>query len=319
MIEKSQEIEELKAQLADGEEKRQGLLDRIARLEADKIVSVNGHARSRERSSSIVDDDGREAAHEALQAQAEAWREERESLLAEISLLKIAKTDAEESRELFRTSYNSASAFTVELRRENEELKAQVVVAEGQASKGVLLVRSQFEAQLRKAHDELDKSQKLVHVLLEKDRLTDDDVRKKAAEEPGLLAMISDLQEKIRETKGEVFTLVKQRNTLLVSNNEINSELSSLRAEHLRTRSDVRRMRVEIDRYGARERSIKRMIHLSTPPENDADADGELEDPGEEEVYVCSWAINDNAERCGELLSSRQVSCIIRPLPRFVH
>ena len=57
------------------------------------------------------------------------------------------------------------------------------------------------------------------------------------------------------------------------------------------------------------------MIDLSNSLEQDADAEGELdEDPDEEEVFVCPWALDESAERCGELFLNREV-CLFSHLP----
>lgn len=318
---KSEEIADLKMRISDGEDERRALLDRIALLEAESKVVQREQLSSSE---PAFESTAAEAA--ALQASMDELREtyessvkERDGLVVEIDLLKISRDDAERNASIFKDLYSKASSFTDELREENANLRSRLTLAETQVSKGVQQIRALYSAQAKKMSSELERSQLLLSVLQEKDRRTDDDVRRKAAREPELLAKIEELRADYQEKKGDLATVLRQRDDLLVEKQHLNDQIEAARSERLGLRTELRRLQVELARFSARERSIKKMIDLPNSLDQDADTDDEDDDPSEEEVFVCSWAIDDGAERCGETFSTRQVrfSILLSPLSKL--
>lgn len=318
---KSEEIADLKMRISDGEDERRALLDRIALLEAESKVVQREQLSS---SKPAIESQAAEAA--ALQASMDELREtyessvkERDGLVVEIDLLKISRDDAEKNASIFKDLYSKASSFTDELREENANLRSRLTLAETQVSKGIQQIRALYSAQAKKMSTELERSQLLLRVLQEKDRRTDDDVRRKAAREPELLAKIEELRADYREKKGDLATVLRQRDDLLVEKQHLNDQIEAARSERLGLRTELRRLQVELARFSARERSIKKMIDLPNSLDQDADTEDEDDDPSEEEVFVCSWAIDDGAERCGETFSNRQVrfSFLLSPLSKL--
>lgn len=318
---KSEEIADLKMRISDGEDERRALLDRIALLEAESKVVQREQLSSSE---PAIESQAAEAA--ALQASMDELREtyessvkERDGLVVEIDLLKISRDDAEKNASIFKDLYSKASSFTDELREENANLRSRLTLAETQVSKGIQQIRALYSAQAKKMSTELERSQLLLRVLQEKDRRTDDDVRRKAAREPELLAKIEELRADYQEKKGDLATVLHQRDDLLVEKQHLNDQIEAARSERLGLRTELRRLQVELARFSARERSIKKMIDLPNSLDQDADTEDEDDDPSEEEVFVCSWAIDDGAERCGETFSNRQVrfSFLLSPLSKL--
>lgn len=318
---KSEEIADLKMRISDGEDERRALLDRIALLEAESKVVQREQLSSSE---PAIESQAAEAA--ALQASMDELREtyessvkERDGLVVEIDLLKISRDDAEKNASIFKDLYSKASSFTDELREENANLRSRLTLAETQVSKGIQQIRALYSAQAKKMSTELERSQLLLRVLQEKDRRTDDDVRRKAAREPELLAKIEELRADYQEKKGDLATVLRQRDDLLVEKQHLNDQIEAARSERLGLRTELRRLQVELARFSARERSIKKMIDLPNSLDQDADTEDEDDDPSEEEVFVCSWAIDDGAERCGETFSNRQVrfSFLLTPLSKL--
>lgn len=318
---KSEEIADLKMRISDGEDERRALLDRIALLEAESKVVQREQLSSSE---PAIESQAAEAA--ALQASMDELREtyessvkERDGLVVEIDLLKISRDDAEKNASIFKDLYSKASSFTDELREENANLRSRLTLAETQVSKGIQQIRALYSAQAKKMSTELERSQLLLRVLQEKDRRTDDDVRRKAAREPELLAKIEELRADYQEKKGDLATVLRQRDDLLVEKQHLNDQIEAARSERLGLRTELRRLQVELARFSARERSIKKMIDLPNSLDQDADTEDEDDDPSEEEVFVCSWAIDDGAERCGETFSNRQVrfSFLLSPLSKL--
>lgn len=318
---KSEEIADLKMRISDGEDERRALLDRIALLEAESKVVQREQLSSSE---PAIESQAAEAA--ALQASMDELREtyessvkERDGLVVEIDLLKISRDDAEKNASIFKDLYSKASSFTDELREENANLRSRLTLAETQVLKGIQQIRALYSAQAKKMSTELERSQLLLRVLQEKDRRTDDDVRRKAAREPELLAKIEELRADYQEKKGDLATVLRQRDDLLVEKQHLNDQIEAARSERLGLRTELRRLQVELARFSARERSIKKMIDLPNSLDQDADTEDEDDDPSEEEVFVCSWAIDDGAERCGETFSNRQVrfSFLLSPLSKL--
>ncbi|TDL18663.1 hypothetical protein BD410DRAFT_793053 [Rickenella mellea] len=300
---KSEEILVLKAQLSDSREERNRLQEKLTKLEADNEWLAR--ERDKAAANAASDDMDVQIEQNALHVEAEAaWTKERQGLLAEINLLKIARDETQDERNLFKDQYSRASSFVTEIQQENQELHARVTIAEKQVAVGLDLVRSDFGVRVRKLEEELQKARAVLHLFKERDRRTDDVIRKKAAMEPHLLAQIASLKDDATIARTDMNGVLRQRNDLIVKIAQMRDELERSRELHAATMVDRRQLKVQLERSSARERNVMKELHVT--PMDDLDAEGELEDPGEELVYFCSWAINDNCDRCGEVFSSRQ-------------
>ncbi len=231
---------------------------------------------------------------------------ERDSTLAELDLMKMSKQSALDEAAFIREQYDLASNRATELAEENTVLLSRAKLAETQVTNGLQLVRNEYDSRLATLNIELEKSRILSKILVERDRRTDDEVRKTAATVPNLEATIERLTKANSDRKEEVNALVKHRNTLLIAENESKDELNQLREQNAKARADVLHLSVEVARFGARERSVRKLIHPS-PPEYDADTEV---DPADEDVYLCEWLV-DGETRCGELFPSVQVRVAI--------
>jgi chromosome segregation ATPase len=295
---KSEEISELKAE-------RSTLFERIAELELRLAAQSRPDRISQtpelETGDEITVDNG---LADALR-QLDEVQQERESLTAEVKLIKIARDDAEKNSQLFRELYGKASAFTDELRNENSTLSARAVLAERQASEGVALCRATYEARVRKLTDELKKATIRFNLIEAQAQRTDDDVRRRASLFFEQESDIDRLKKRIESLKDDCSSLKTQRDDLLVNLRTLEEERDSWTSERSTMDFEMRRMKIELARYAARERSVMQAWNM---PDDDADAvtDGEPEDPGEEEVYVCQW-VNDDGNWCGAALPSQQV------------
>ncbi|KAG1732880.1 uncharacterized protein EDB91DRAFT_1057872 [Suillus paluster] len=112
--------------------------------------------------------------------------EAREALLADVTKLNSSmdamarsKNLAEKDRDFFRDQYAQASGFVSATRAENVELEQKAKIAEGQARDGVALIKSMYEKTV-------DRWRGVSTLLQEKDRRTDDLIRRRAAEQPEL-------------------------------------------------------------------------------------------------------------------------------------
>ncbi|KLO18284.1 hypothetical protein SCHPADRAFT_886363 [Schizopora paradoxa] len=292
---KSEEIHDLKGRISDGEEQRQIQTARIVHLEAENAQLAHEQSKSAQLEPTIL------AELDMIRKERDNIAKERDSALAELDLMKMSKQSAIDDAAFIREQYDLASARAMELAEENKDLSSRLSVAESQVTNGLQLVRNSYDARIATLNTELEKSRILQKILVERDRRTDDEIRKTAATVPQLEATIERLTKMNSDRKGEINALVIHRDALLVAGNESKDELDKLQEQYAIARADILHLSVEVARFGARERSVRKLIHPS-PPEYDVDTEV---DPAEEEVYLCEWLI-DSETRCGELFSSVQ-------------
>jgi hypothetical protein len=180
---------------------------------------------------------------------------EREAALAAARAKAVGEAaTAEELRRL----YMEGTAFVAETRTENEMLRQQAAIAEGQAHTGVALVRAEAGARIKKLEGDLQRERDLVALLTARAQRTDDAVRERAALEPewrrrvSVLERVDDERTALADQQLER-RLCKMERTIKA---EIQAEMSGLRAEVVLARRGVfneRRTMLE----GQREASIE--------------------------------------------------------------
>ena len=295
---KSEEISDLKAE-------RQTLFQQIAELKSTLAAQTKSERMSPTSRIEIVDISSADnELTDALQ-QLDELRHERESLTAEVKLIKITRDDAEKNAQIFRELYGKASSFTDELRAENKMLLTRAVTAERQVSEGIALCRQTYETRIRKLTDELNKVTVRAKLIEAQAQRTDDDVRRRASLFFEQQTEISRLGSRIESLKDDCRSLKTHRDDLLVNLRSLEDQRDQWIIERSTMDFEVRRMKIELARYAARERSV---IQAWNMPDDDADTSAvdEPEDPDEEEVYVCQW-VNDDGNWCGAVLHSQQV------------
>ncbi|KAG6864660.1 hypothetical protein C0991_008037 [Blastosporella zonata] len=129
---------------------------------------------------------------------------ESERLAAELTRL---KDSAEKEREFFREHYGQASGFVTTVREENAELEKQAQIARDQATAGVEVVKATYVARVKALEDDVRTYKRLAMFIMEKDVRTNDDIRRRAAEEPELRARCEELAEENRDLKTQITDL----------------------------------------------------------------------------------------------------------------
>lgn len=94
--------------------------------------------------------------------------------------------DAEDDRVLYKKVFAEASTHAQRLAQENIGLEERAQRAEGQVQEGLAMVRGTFTQQVKTLQAEVDKWQGLCKVLTDRDARTNDEIRSRAAQEPGL-------------------------------------------------------------------------------------------------------------------------------------
>ncbi|KAK7442792.1 hypothetical protein VKT23_016036 [Stygiomarasmius scandens] len=141
---------------------------------------------------------------DSFQRQMEELRAANETLTAALAAATLAKEtaekdklSAEKDKEIFREEYARASAFVSSVRDENKELEKRAQIAEGQAKEGVALIKATFERRQKDLEVDLEQWRRLAAFAIEKDMRTNDEIRRRAAEEP-------ELRRKNEELKAEL-------------------------------------------------------------------------------------------------------------------
>lgn len=297
---KSEEIEALKAQLAESERRRYVQDEQIANLKADNAVFLRAH----------LDKDELEALGDVGRSESEASKEalenalkEKEALAVELALTKASHQDAAKDREHFREAYVKASEYVDGLGKELAESKERLQIAESQVEHSIKLIQRTSRAKEAKLQSELDRAKDLLHILTTRDERTDEEVRRKAAIEPELRVEIRDLKDEVAELRDDLNRVVHQRNEYLVKNHELEDEFKVAQAENKKMENEVCTLQVELARYGARERSVKKMMSR-TAPHN-------AEDFSADAVFVCEWLVEKpegGMKQCNHVFEEVQVS-----------
>ncbi|OJA10260.1 hypothetical protein AZE42_08919 [Rhizopogon vesiculosus] len=185
---------------------------------------------------------------EGWEAEREKWSSERatmmeahETLTADVERLNSSldvmarsKALAEKDRDFFRDQYSQASGFVSATRAENVELEQKAAIAEGQARDGVALIKSMFESQIKALKEDVDQWRGIATLLQEKDRRTDDLIRRRAAEQP-------ELAERCRQLEDQVDSLVTElelaHQKFSIERNELPHTFSELQKRQQELRS----------------------------------------------------------------------------------
>ncbi|KAF8805752.1 hypothetical protein BYT27DRAFT_6654556 [Phlegmacium glaucopus] len=190
---KSEEISKLEDQLAIAQRTNEALLQQLSVIHLHPAESA-----SNGQSASKTFEQGLAEARAQFALQTASWENERATLSLNIETATRGKASAEQDRDFFREQYAKASAFVSSVRDENAELEKQTKIATDQAQSGVNLIKTTFELRTKSLEDDVRAWRKTAEFLIEKDRRANDDIRRRAAEEPELRARC-DLQEAMLE------------------------------------------------------------------------------------------------------------------------
>lgn len=238
---------------------------------------------------------------EDLQRERAAWDTERGQLVASLQDATAARAEAERDRDFVKKQYDAASAYVMSTRAEAEAASARAGIAERQAKDGVALVRATLEGQLARAQSEAGRWRGMHAILLEKDRRTGDEVRRRAGAEPELRRRVGELEKRCEEGEGELEVLREAYERGVRERGRWGGEADNWRAELVRMQGELegarRRLReVQEERGGAKARGTQMMMM-------DAGASAEAGDL----VYRCQWRTPGSAEGCEEVFGEVEV------------
>ncbi|KAF8154419.1 hypothetical protein B0H34DRAFT_716392 [Crassisporium funariophilum] len=168
------------------------------------------------------------------------WDTEKALLVGQVDSATKSKASAEQDRDFFREQYAKASGFVSSVRDENKELEKRIKIAEEQTQAGVGMVKATFELRIKKLEDDVQAWRKMAEFMMEKDRRTNDDVRRRAGEEPELRARcgrqeatlelaherIEDLEAQLEEKDRSWLDALEERERWKQDNMRLNLELN---------------------------------------------------------------------------------------------
>ncbi|KAF8066607.1 hypothetical protein FPV67DRAFT_1397658, partial [Lyophyllum atratum] len=118
-----------------------------------------------------------------------------------------AKQNAVKETDFFREQYAKASGFVTSVREENNELEKQAQIAKDQAMTGVEMIKATFTARVKTLEEDIKAWRQIATFMMEKDVRTNDDIRRRAAEEPELRAQCEALEEENQLMKAALHSL----------------------------------------------------------------------------------------------------------------
>lgn len=171
----------------------------------------------------LLNEEHSRAREKALQDRLDKGEEEYKKSELAAKSAKSAAALAEKDKNEFRDLYMRAEARISEVKDENAELEKRIEIAEKQISEGVELIRKTMEAQIQKMEVDRNKWRDMAMFVMEKDMRTNDEVRRRAGEQP-------ELEKKCKELEGDLenkkVTISDLKRTIARLENELNTEVS---------------------------------------------------------------------------------------------
>ncbi|KAG1789028.1 uncharacterized protein HD556DRAFT_1244348 [Suillus plorans] len=250
--------------------------------------------------------------------------ETHEALVADVTrsnssldALTRSKGLAEKDRDFFRDQYTQASSFVNITRTENVELEQKAKIAEGQARDGVTLIKHMFESQIKALKEDVDRWRGVSALLQEKDRRTDDIVRRRAAEHPELVERCRQLECQVGSLRADLIELGRNHQKSSVEHDKIQDLKLSEAREHDQM-PNFHLMKLSYAELEPGE--IVELNGLSDPDTSSlsqVDALGVDVSPGEADedecgLYPCKWKIGaDIIDQCQQSFDCREVGSVL--------
>lgn len=248
-------------------------------------------------------------------AQKGEWEIAHKKLISELEAETRQKADAEKDRDFFREQYAQASGFVGQVRDENKDLEKKAAIAEEQAKTGVAGIKMMFEARVKMLEDDLKAWRQTAQFMIEKDKRTNDDIRRRAAEEPELRARcvrqevaLEEMGERMEELEEEIRGKKEALETAEREVEESKKEAARLDVELREARTKLER--IAIAAGGGGNDSFSQSQDMG----DDENGGGSN---GAEFVYCCQWRSSDgngNMTGCKEVFSTISVSFPVRSM-----
>ena len=213
-----------------------------------------------------------EEANAILALERKKWEEERTALNASLQRAIELKESAEKDRDFFHAEHSKASSFVLSVRNENMELEKRVQIAEGQARVGVAQVKAVFASHIETARRDAREWRMQATFMREKIDRTNDEIRRRAAEEPELRARCEDLDEELESLQEQISNLDEE----IRGKNE---QIMHLEVERENWKQEAAKLSEDLNEANAK------LEHLGKKGLSDAEVNAN----GHEFVYRCEW------------------------------
>ena len=272
---KSEEISNLEVQLSAEQRRNEALLQQLSSLRTEYTNSALSPTKTLEQELA--------EARAQLASQTASWENERAALVLNIEAATRSKISAEQDRDFFREQYGKASGFVSSVRDENAELEKQIKIATDQAQSGVSLIKSTFELRTKSLEEDVRAWRRMAEFLIEKDRRTNDDIRRRAAEEPELRARCDRQKGALEDTADRVLELeidLEEKQRMLLE-----AEVAGKRWQEvtLKLNLELNEAKTKLERIGK--------IDIG-------DDDESAHPNGHEFVYRCQWRPDGSNDAC---------------------
>lgn len=231
------------------------------------------------------------------QAERDAWENEKLQLSVELDSAIKAKASADTDRDFFREQYAKASGFVSSVRDENKDLEKRVKIAEEQTQAGVSLIKATFELRLQALEEDLKSWRKMAEFLIEKDRRTgNDDIRRRAAEEPELRALCQRQAASYAKAQERIFALEADLDEQRRDYADLDATCQVLKSETTALNVELNEANIKLERIGKIDEY--------------GNASMDTMENGHEFVYSCKWRTDRN-EPCQKVFSTISVCFFI--------
>ncbi|KAF9481744.1 hypothetical protein BDN70DRAFT_875875 [Pholiota conissans] len=222
------------------------------------------------------------------QLEKEGWENEKLQLTVQLDSANNGKIMADKDSEFFREQYAKASGFVTSVREENKDLEKRIKIAEEQTQTGVSLVKATFDLRIQTLEEDLKAWRRTAEFLIEKDiRTGNDEIRRRAAEEPELRALCQRQQELYTKAQEDISELEDELEGKRRECAEFESEIRSLRAEATKLHVELNEALFKLDQVGR---------------EGYGDESMDTTENGHEFVYSCKWRNGDHI--CREVFAT---------------
>ena len=286
---KSEEISRLENQLSAEQRRNKDILEQLSALQVHLTEPTNAAPSA---TKALEQELAEARAQFALQTA--SWEVDRAALVLDIETATRGKISAEKDRDFFREQYAKASGFVSSVREENAELEKRIKIATDQTQTGVSLIKTTFELRMKLLETDVRAWRRVAEFLMEKDRRTNDDIRRRAAEEPELRARC-DRQECALEGASQRLLQVevdlKEKQKVLLEEQVFGKKWQEVT---VKLNLELNEAMTKLEKIGK--------VGISD--------DGESAQPdGHEFVYRCQWRPDDLNEACEAVFLNNSV-CI---------
>ncbi|KAG2004813.1 hypothetical protein CC2G_003331 [Coprinopsis cinerea AmutBmut pab1-1] len=244
---KSEEIARLEKLLADERVKVEELSKQLETSKDELVHATSKVVQQPDQSAAVVqlqaELDSTKSAYEADRIK---WEEEKFRLELELKRAMERKDLADRDCASFREQYMKAYAATSELQSEKKDLQKELEIAKKQTVEGVAAIRAMFDGRLKDLKKDRDKWQRVAEFIMEKDKRTNDDIRRRAAEEP-------EVRRRYQKYKEKAVILEQERDNLHAVLEERDGEIEALegsladeRTENVKLHESVKELREQV-------------------------------------------------------------------------